>query len=175
MSWSVLRGAARSMPDPLESLQFVMALSQSLGADILSAPLRTVAAITVTVCDSELIRAARSDGPQIVTRHGEEIAVVMDIADYQHLRGGTAEFEDYLRSGQPLEQCLKPVDRPGRAVSPLVSRVWQTRCGARGRLQSAERVLPASHSGPRSCVVLAPPCPSKRTSGGWEEPWTKSF
>jgi prevent-host-death family protein len=63
---------------------------------------------------SELIRAARSDGPQIVTRHGEEIAVVMDIADYQHLRGGTAEFKDYLRSGQPFEDLdlSRSTERP---------------------------------------------------------------
>jgi len=52
---------------------------------------------------SELIRAAHTDGPQIVTRHGEEIAVVIDIADYHHMRGGTTEFKDYLRSGQPFE------------------------------------------------------------------------
>ena len=52
---------------------------------------------------SELIRAAQADGPQVVTRHGEEIAVVIDIADYHHLRGEAADFKDYLRSGQPFE------------------------------------------------------------------------
>ena len=41
---------------------------------------------------SELIRTAQADGPQVVTRHGEEIAVVIDIADYRHLKGETAEF-----------------------------------------------------------------------------------
>ena len=48
---------------------------------------------------SELIRTARTDGPQVVTRHGEEIAVVIDIADYRHLTGETAEFKDSLQSG----------------------------------------------------------------------------
>ena len=48
---------------------------------------------------SELIRTARDDGPQVVTRHGEEIAVVIDIADYRRLKGETLEFKDYLRSG----------------------------------------------------------------------------
>jgi prevent-host-death family protein len=48
---------------------------------------------------SELIRAAHADGPQVVTRHGQEIAVVIDINDYRHLKGETAEFKDYLRSG----------------------------------------------------------------------------
>lgn len=48
---------------------------------------------------SELIRTAHDDGPQVVTRHGEEIAVVIDIADYRRLTGGVADFKDYLRSG----------------------------------------------------------------------------
>jgi len=52
---------------------------------------------------SELIRTAHVEGPQIVTRHGEEIAVVIDIADYRHLRGETAEFKDYLQSGPDLD------------------------------------------------------------------------
>lgn len=36
---------------------------------------------------SELIRTAHAEGPQVVTRHGEEIAVVVDIADYRRLKG----------------------------------------------------------------------------------------
>lgn len=48
---------------------------------------------------SELIRTAHADGPQVVTRHGEEIAVVIDIAEYRRLKGETAEFKEYLRSG----------------------------------------------------------------------------
>ena len=48
---------------------------------------------------SELIRTAQVDGPQVVTRHGEEIAVVIDIAEYRHLKGETSDFKDYLRSG----------------------------------------------------------------------------
>jgi prevent-host-death family protein len=48
---------------------------------------------------SELIRTAHTEGPQMVTRHGEEIAVVIDIVDYRRLRGQIIEFTDYLRSG----------------------------------------------------------------------------
>jgi prevent-host-death family protein len=48
---------------------------------------------------SELIRTAHADGPQVVTRHGEEIAVVIDIAEYRRLKGETTQFKDYLRSG----------------------------------------------------------------------------
>jgi len=65
---------------------------------------------------SELIRAAHADGPQIVTRHGEEIAVVIDIADYHHMRGGATEFKDYLRSGQAFEDLdlSRSTERPRR-------------------------------------------------------------
>jgi prevent-host-death family protein len=52
---------------------------------------------------SELIRTAHAEGPQVVTRHGEEIAVVIDIVDYRHLKGETAEFKDYLRSGPDFD------------------------------------------------------------------------
>ena len=48
---------------------------------------------------SELLRAVQSDGPQIVTRHGEEIAVVMDIADFHRLRGDVADVRDVLLGG----------------------------------------------------------------------------
>lgn len=48
---------------------------------------------------SELIRAAHTDGPQVVTRHGQEIAVVIDIVEYRHLQGQLVGFKDYLRSG----------------------------------------------------------------------------
>ena len=36
---------------------------------------------------SELLRAAETGEPQIVTRHGEEIAVVMDMTEYRRLTG----------------------------------------------------------------------------------------
>ena len=63
---------------------------------------------------SELIRTAQSDGPQVVTRHGEEIAVVIDIADYRRLRGETAEFKDYLRSGPAFDDLdlSRTAERP---------------------------------------------------------------
>jgi prevent-host-death family protein len=52
---------------------------------------------------SELLRAANSSGPQIVTRHGEEIAVVIDIAEFHRLRGDIADFKEFLRSGPDLD------------------------------------------------------------------------
>jgi prevent-host-death family protein len=52
---------------------------------------------------SELMRTAHAEGPQVVTRHGQEIAVVIDIADYRHLTGENAEFKDYLQSGPDFD------------------------------------------------------------------------
>ena len=52
---------------------------------------------------SELIRTAHAEGPQVVTRHGEVIAVVIDIADYRRLRGEVIEITDYLRSGPTFD------------------------------------------------------------------------
>jgi prevent-host-death family protein len=60
---------------------------------------------------SELIRTAHLDGPQVVTRHGEEIAVVIDIAEYRRLKGETSEFKDYLRSGPGFDDL--DLDRTG--------------------------------------------------------------
>lgn len=48
---------------------------------------------------SEVIRAAEAGEPQIVTKHGEEIAVVIDIAEYRRLRGEAVNFMGYLRVG----------------------------------------------------------------------------
>jgi prevent-host-death family protein len=60
---------------------------------------------------SELIRTAQTDGPQVVTRHGAEIAVVIDIADYRRLKGEVIEFKDYLRSGPAFDDV--ELDRAG--------------------------------------------------------------
>ena len=52
---------------------------------------------------SELIRTAHAEGPQVITRHGAEIAVVIDIADYRRLKGEVIELKDYLRSGPAFD------------------------------------------------------------------------
>ncbi|GAA0433294.1 antitoxin [Acrocarpospora corrugata] len=45
---------------------------------------------------SEVVRRAVSEGPQVVTRHGEEVAVVVDIAEYRRLTGGAPDFRRFL-------------------------------------------------------------------------------
>lgn len=47
---------------------------------------------------SEVLRAVEKDGPQTITRHGAEVAVVIDIAEYRRLTGRTKSFVDHLLS-----------------------------------------------------------------------------
>jgi len=45
---------------------------------------------------SEVLRAARSGEPQIITRHGEEIAVIIDMAEYRRLTEPRRSFAEHL-------------------------------------------------------------------------------
>jgi prevent-host-death family protein len=59
---------------------------------------------------SEVLRAAREGEPQIVTKHGVEIAVVLDISEYRHLRGASTSLMDYLRA-EPHHDVDLEIDR----------------------------------------------------------------
>jgi prevent-host-death family protein len=66
---------------------------------------------------SELIRSVRTEGPQFVTRRGEEVAVVIDVEEYWRLRGGTGDFKEFLLAAPDFE--LVEIDRaatPARTV-----------------------------------------------------------
>ena len=52
---------------------------------------------------SELIRSVETEGPQVVTRHGEEVAVVVGIGEYRRLRGGAEDLKTFLRSAPDLD------------------------------------------------------------------------
>jgi prevent-host-death family protein len=54
---------------------------------------------------SEVLRAAGAGEPQIITKHGEEIAVMLDITEYRRLCGAPSGFMDYLRA-DPLDADL---------------------------------------------------------------------
>ncbi|MEU1730741.1 type II toxin-antitoxin system Phd/YefM family antitoxin [Streptosporangium sp. NPDC020145] len=61
---------------------------------------------------SEVIRRALSEGPQTVTRHGEEVAVVIDITEYRRLRGETPDFGRFLLSAPDWDDDVEfPRDR----------------------------------------------------------------
>lgn len=61
---------------------------------------------------SEVVRAAEAGEPQIVTKHGEEVAVVIDIAEYRRLRGEAVGLMDYLRA-EPFAEHALLVERRG--------------------------------------------------------------
>jgi prevent-host-death family protein len=56
---------------------------------------------------SEVVRAAEAGEPQVVTRHGEEIVVVVDIEEYRRLHGGPVSLMDYLGTGPCCDDDLE--------------------------------------------------------------------
>jgi prevent-host-death family protein len=65
---------------------------------------------------SEVVRSAASDGPQFVTRHGDEVAVVLDIREYRRLKGAP-DFKAFLRSAPTFD--LPDVDRSDDLARPV--------------------------------------------------------
>ncbi len=52
---------------------------------------------------SEVIERARSEGPQTITRHGAERAVVLSIEDYRALVAQKPDFKAYLLGGPKVD------------------------------------------------------------------------
>ncbi|HZX03793.1 type II toxin-antitoxin system Phd/YefM family antitoxin [Kribbella sp.] len=68
---------------------------------------------------SELIRAVQTDGPQFVTKHGRQVAVVLDIVDYRRMVGVEVveDFKSFLMSAPDMSmlEIERPID-PERPV-----------------------------------------------------------
>jgi prevent-host-death family protein len=58
---------------------------------------------------SEMIRAVTHKGPQVITRHGEDVAVVVDIAEYRRLTGPTRDLAGVLLGGPKLDDAVADV------------------------------------------------------------------
>jgi prevent-host-death family protein len=54
---------------------------------------------------SEMIRAVTHQGPQVITRHGEEVAVVVDIAEYRRLTKPAVDLPGLLLGGPKLDDA----------------------------------------------------------------------
>ncbi len=66
---------------------------------------------------SEVIDEAVSHGPQIITRHGTERAVVLSIAEYRALTAHRPNLAEYLLGGPKFETFEIERDRDmGRKV-----------------------------------------------------------
>jgi prevent-host-death family protein len=60
---------------------------------------------------SQLVRHARDEGPQVVTRNGEEVAVVVSIEEYRRLTRNKPDFRDFLLAAPDLD--VLEIDRAG--------------------------------------------------------------
>lgn len=60
---------------------------------------------------SALVRRALAEGPQIVTRHGEEVVVVLSAREYRRLTDSVPDFKDFLLAMPDLGQV--EIERPG--------------------------------------------------------------
>lgn len=66
---------------------------------------------------SEVIERAREQGPQIITRHGAERAVVLSIEDYRALTERKKDFISHLLSGPKFDDLEIERDKsPAREV-----------------------------------------------------------
>ena len=66
---------------------------------------------------SELIEEANSKGPQIITRHGSERAVVLSITDYRALTAHKPDLKEYLLGGPKVDSFEVKRDRDtGRKI-----------------------------------------------------------
>ena len=52
---------------------------------------------------SEVIRAVEREGPQIITRHGEDVAVIIDIAEWHKLTTPPVDLTDLLLAPSTLD------------------------------------------------------------------------
>jgi prevent-host-death family protein len=72
---------------------------------------------------SELVRHARAHGPQVVTKHGEEVAVVVSIEEYRRLTDDQPSFKEFLLAAPDLTALeLSRSREPARVVELEPSR-----------------------------------------------------
>jgi prevent-host-death family protein len=68
---------------------------------------------------SELIRAVQTNGPQFVTKHGQQVAVVLDIMDYRRMVGVelVEDFKSFLASAPDMS--MLEIERPMDPERPV--------------------------------------------------------
>ena len=67
---------------------------------------------------SEVVQRALDDGPQVVTRRGEEAVVIVSAADFQRLTGRVPDFKQFLLEGPDLGELeISRDERPARSIT----------------------------------------------------------
>jgi prevent-host-death family protein len=59
---------------------------------------------------SELVRRALEDGPQVVTRHGEEVVVVVPAEEFRRMSEQKPDFKEFLMNAPDLS--VLDLERP---------------------------------------------------------------
>lgn len=66
---------------------------------------------------SEVIEEANSNGPQVITRHGSERAIILSVADYRTLTAHKPNLREYLLGGPKVDSFEVKRDRDtGRKI-----------------------------------------------------------
>jgi prevent-host-death family protein len=60
---------------------------------------------------SKLVRDTLEKGPQVVTRHGEEVVVVISADEFRRLSGKKPSFKEFLLSGPDFEELHLELER----------------------------------------------------------------
>ena len=66
---------------------------------------------------SRVVELARREGPQLVTRNGKEVVVVLDVDEYRRLRSDEGAFKRFLAAAPDLDAL--PIARsaePARTI-----------------------------------------------------------
>jgi prevent-host-death family protein len=66
---------------------------------------------------SRLVELARSEGPQVVTRNGKEVAVLLHVDEYRRLRSDGGAFKRFLEIAPDFDAL--EIERP-REPAPSV-------------------------------------------------------
>jgi prevent-host-death family protein len=66
---------------------------------------------------SELVDRALTEGPQVVTRRGREVVVVVSVDEYRRLRGPKKDFKQFLTEGPDFD--LLEVERSQELPRPV--------------------------------------------------------
>jgi prevent-host-death family protein len=66
---------------------------------------------------SELVQRVLDEGPQMVTRRGREVVVVVSAKEFRRLSGSIPDFRDYLLSGPDFDELdIKRSKEPARVI-----------------------------------------------------------
>jgi prevent-host-death family protein len=67
---------------------------------------------------SEVLRAAEAGEPQFITKHGETVAVLVNIADYRATHAAERSLAAFLLSGPTAVGLEQELELPPRAADP---------------------------------------------------------